>query len=118
MPNATGQLFLPDPGVGSALKVAAAFCLVMALLLLLYYLMRKFNLASMVNGSRKGNLEIVERLAIGPHQYLAVVKYKERELVLGITQDRITLLDAKEDKADDEDIADFDRVLEDKRSVS
>ncbi|WP_027178319.1 flagellar biosynthetic protein FliO [Maridesulfovibrio bastinii] len=118
MPNATEPLMLPDAGVGASLKVAAAFCLVLALLLLLYYLMRKFNVASMISGSRKGNLEIVERLPLGPRQHIAVVRYKDRELVLGVTQDRINLLDVNKDKADDEDTEDFAGVLEDKRTIS
>lgn len=118
MPNSTAGLLVPDAGTGPALKVAAAFCIVMALLLLIYYLMRRFNFASMMTGARRGELEIVERLPLGPRQQIAVVKYKEREIVLGLTQDRITLLDSREEKADDENIADFAGVLEKKRSDS
>lgn len=109
---------MPDPGIGAALKIGGAFFLIIALLLLLYYIMRKFNLSSMMTGTRKGDLEIVERLPLGPRQHLAVVRYKDRELILGVTQDRINLLDVKEDKADDKDTADFAEVLEDKRTVS
>ncbi len=85
---------VPDAGVGSVLKMSAALFFILAMLLLAYYVLRRLNVGGGLSGMRKGELQIVDRIAIGPRQNITVIRYRDRDMVLGVTQDRITLLHA------------------------
>ncbi|TIH14761.1 flagellar biosynthetic protein FliO [Marinifilum sp. JC120] len=87
----------PDSGVGSVLKMSAALFFILAMLFLAYYLLRRFNVGGAFPGTRKGALEIVDRLPLGPRQNITVVRYRDREMVVGVTQDNITLLHARDE---------------------
>ncbi|WP_319777614.1 flagellar biosynthetic protein FliO [Maridesulfovibrio sp.] len=95
MPNATATaLMVPESGVGSVLKMSAALFFILGMLLLAYYFMRRLNIGGVFPGARKGTLEIVERLPLSPRQNITVVRYRNKELVVGVTHDKITLLHA------------------------
>jgi flagellar protein FliO/FliZ len=74
--------------------MSAALFFILAMLLLAYYFMRRFNFGGSFCGARKGELEIVDRLPLGPRQNVTVIRYRDRELVIGVTHDKITLLHA------------------------
>ncbi|WP_027720608.1 flagellar biosynthetic protein FliO [Maridesulfovibrio zosterae] len=98
MLNATDVVpLVPDAGVGSVLKMSGALFFILAMLLLAYYFLRRFNIGGSFPGARKGDLQIVERLPLGPRQNITVIKYRDREMVVGITHDRITLLHARDE---------------------
>ena len=107
MPNATVPLMVstPDFGIGSVLKMSGSLFLILALLLFVYYFMRRLNVGGSFPGSRKGKLEIVERLPLGPRQSVAVIKYCDKEIVIGVTQGNITLLHAMGEKNGKNDFA-------------
>ncbi|CCO23033.1 Flagellar biosynthesis protein FliO [Maridesulfovibrio hydrothermalis AM13 = DSM 14728] len=88
---------VPDAGVGSLLKMSGALFFILAMLLLAYYVLRRFNFGSSFAGARRGNLQIVERLPLGQRQNVTVIKYRDCEMVLGVTQDKITLLHARDE---------------------
>lgn len=108
---------VPDAGVGSILKMGGALFFILAMLLLAFYLLRRFNIGGSFPGVRKGALQIVDRLPIGPRQNITVVKYKDREMVVGVTQDRITLLHAG-DEGHEPRNKDFSGYLEKESSGS
>ncbi len=85
---------VPESGVGSVLKMSAALFFILGMLLLAYYFMRRLNIGGAFPGARKGTLEIVERLPLSPRQNITVVRYRNKELVVGVTHDKITLLHA------------------------
>lgn len=87
----------PDSGVGAVLKMSAALFLILGMLLLAYYFMRRLNIGGVFTGAGKDVLEIVERLPLGPRQNITVVRYRDRELVVGVTHDKITLLHARDE---------------------
>ncbi len=99
MLNATAPLAVsvPDAGVTSILKMSGALFLILAMLFMIYYLMKRLNLGHGFTGARKGELKIVDRLPLGPRQNITVIKYRGQDLVLGVTQDKITLLHAREE---------------------
>ncbi|WP_421903953.1 flagellar biosynthetic protein FliO [Maridesulfovibrio sp.] len=98
MPNATASAFIaPESGLDSVLKMSAALFFILAMLLLAYYFMRRLNIGGSFPGARKGVLEIVDRLPLGPRQNITVVRYRDREMVVGVTQDNITLLQARDE---------------------
>ncbi|WP_432738607.1 flagellar biosynthetic protein FliO [Maridesulfovibrio sp. FT414] len=97
MPNATAVALapiVPDAGVGSVLKMAGALFFILAMLMLAFYVLRRLNIGGSFQGMRKGVLQIVDRMPLGPRQNITVIRYRDREMVVGVTQDRITLLHA------------------------
>jgi len=98
LPNATALApMVPDAGVGSVLKMSGALFFILAMLLLAFYLLRRFNIGGSFSGARQGDLQIVERLPLGPRQNITVIKYRDSEMVVGITHDRITLLHTRDE---------------------
>lgn len=107
----------PDSGLGSVLKMSAALFFILAMLLVIYYFMRRLNIGGSFPGARKGVLEIVDRLALGPRQNITVIRYRDREMVVGVTQEKITLLHA-EDEGHAKTNSDFAGYLEKEHSGS
>ncbi|MBI9111195.1 MAG: flagellar biosynthetic protein FliO [Maridesulfovibrio ferrireducens] len=100
---------VPDAGVSSVLKMSGALFFILGMLLLVFYFMRRLNLGVSFSGVRNKELQIVERLPLGPRQNITVIKYRGQDLVLGVTQDKITLLQAREEVhgKDEKDFAGF-----------
>ncbi len=118
MPNATVlPPVVPDAGVGSILKMGGALFFILAMLLLAFYILRRFNIGGSFPGVRKGVLQIVDRLPLGPRQNVTVIKYRDREMVIGVTQDKITLLHAG-DEGHESNKKDFSGYLEKESSGS
>ena len=58
--------------------------------------------------NNSGKLVILNQLYLGPKQRVVVVKAKNRQIMLGVTQSQITYLTDLDDEK-----AEFDKVLED-----
>jgi len=71
------------------------FMLVILLLLAVLWLMRRLQGIKALQGLRpvSRRLSVVEALSVGPRQKLAVVRFDEREVLVGITPQGFTLLD-------------------------
>ncbi len=112
MLNASMPLAMAPPEVGfsSVLKMSGALFFILAMLLLAFYVMRRLNLGGTFSPMRSRDLQVVERLPLGPRQNITVVKYRGQDLVLGVTQDRITLLQAR-DEVNGKDHTKFAGVL-------
>jgi len=80
------------PGmVGSLVKMLAALALVVGVLLLFLFAQRRgFGL---LPGVKEGGIRIVESRALGGRKFLCLVQVRGRELLLGVTNDRIELLE-------------------------
>jgi len=81
------------------LTTAGYLCLLLGVIYLAYYLMRRFGIQGMMGQAGANGPHLVSRLMLGNRQSVAVVRYKDKELILGVTEDRINLL--AEDEADD-----------------
>lgn len=93
----------------SSLTMGAYLFLILAVILLAFFLLRKFGPSSMARGKGGAQPELKGRLMLGHKQSVAVVRVLGRVLVLGVTDRSITLLDrmsAKDclapDQAEDE----------------
>lgn len=74
-----------------ALKMVVGLALVVGVLLLFYAAQRRgFGL---LPGQRESRIRIVESKALGGRKYLCLVQVRGRELLLGISPDRIELLE-------------------------
>lgn len=84
----------PDLGLaGAALQMALALLLILAIIFAAYWLLRryggKFGLGP---AGRGGMLRLMAHLSLGPRKSLVVVRFLNKDLVLGVTDQTITLL--------------------------
>ncbi|MGE4492538.1 MAG: flagellar biosynthetic protein FliO [Syntrophotalea sp.] len=77
------------PAAGG-LRMWAGLAVVMALILLLYAAAQRW--LRWPTGGRSGVIRIRETRPLGPKKYLYLVQVRDRELLLGVTAERICLL--------------------------
>ncbi|WP_237559930.1 flagellar biosynthetic protein FliO [Desulfohalovibrio reitneri] len=85
---------VPDP-TGSMFTVIASLLLLLAVLFAGFWLLRKFGHKAGLNlggGSGKGGLKLVAQMPLGPKRSVVVVRFLNREMVLGVTEHSINLL--------------------------
>jgi len=85
------QLPVVDSGA-TILTTAGYLCLLLGVIYLAYYLLKRFGIQGMMGQSGTNGPYLISRLMLGNRQSVAVVRYKDRELVLGVTEERINLL--------------------------
>lgn len=76
--------------ISGGLQLWAGLAIVMALILLLYAAARRW--LQWPAGARSGIIKIRETRPLGPKKSLCLVRVRDRELLLGVTGDRIELL--------------------------
>ncbi|NLY40952.1 MAG: flagellar biosynthetic protein FliO [Desulfovibrionales bacterium] len=109
MDNAT--LSATEMSLGLAtVKMAASLLLVVGLILLLLYLLKRYGLATRWQGRGTSLLHVEERLVLGPRKQVLVVRFLNRILVLGVTDSSINLI--AEHTSDDAQSLDFSTALE------
>jgi flagellar protein FliO/FliZ len=78
---------------GVALQMAGALLLILAVIFLAFWILRRFGPKfGLGPGGRGGMLRLVSQLALGPRKSVMVVRFLNRDLVLGVTDQTITLL--------------------------
>ncbi|MDY6880746.1 MAG: flagellar biosynthetic protein FliO [Thermodesulfobacteriota bacterium] len=83
--------------ISTSLRMLAALAIVMAALILLYYFVKRRFSAE--NGRAKGNLiRVIANTYIGLKKNISLVEVPGAILVVGVTNDRISLLSKIEDK--------------------
>ncbi|MCA1905415.1 MAG: flagellar biosynthetic protein FliO [Desulfarculus sp.] len=106
---------LPEMGyTASLIQMLAALALVLALVLALYWLARRFLPGQAARGST-GGFKILGRLVLGPRKGLVLVQVGARVLVLGVSEQGINALANIEDPQEVDRLAgggvDFARSL-------
>ncbi|QGY39250.1 flagellar biosynthetic protein FliO [Pseudodesulfovibrio cashew] len=97
--NATGTP-LPAVDIGSSVLVTLGYlCLLLGVIFLAYWLLRRLGVQGMGVRSGNGAPRLLTRLMLGNRQSVAVVRYRDKDMVLGVTEERVTLL--REFEADD-----------------
>ena len=108
-----GNATLTGAGAGlglASVKMAAALLLILGLIFLALALLKRFGLAARLQGRASGVLRVEERVALGPRKQLVVVRFLNKLLVLGVTDNGINLI--AEHQADNEPIPDFQTTLD------
>lgn len=77
------------------LNMVAALALVLGIMLLLFWVAKRFLPTGFTGGS--GKMRVIGRLPLGPRKFLALVKVGGKVLVLGVSPDKINLLTTFED---------------------
>ncbi|MFZ5426268.1 MAG: flagellar biosynthetic protein FliO [Thermodesulfobacteriota bacterium] len=114
MADVTGTIVPPPPQVGmggAAIQMAVALLLILAVILLAFWMLRRFGPKFGLGPSSKPlGLRVEGHLTLGPRKNIMVVRFLNRLLVLGVTDQSINLL--TEVDASDE-TKDFKTALED-----
>ncbi len=101
MPNATVATSNGD-FLGPIFNTASALFIILAIIFLGFYLLKKFGPKSIQNKGKDAPA-LVGRLFLGSKQSIAIVKVKGKKLVLGVTEQQISLLtEIRNDKIDEE----------------
>jgi flagellar protein FliO/FliZ len=84
----------PDYGLASAaVQMALALLLILAIILIAYWMLRRFGPKfGLGPGGRGGMLRLMAHLSLGPRKSVIVVRFLNKDLVLGVTDHTITLL--------------------------
>ena len=94
---------LPPVDSGSAIMTTAGYLfLMLAVIFLAFWLLKRFGVPGALSSGKDGP-KLVSRLMLGNRQSVAVVRYRDRDMVLGVTESHITLLG--EDEAVEEEQA-------------
>jgi len=95
------QLPVVDSGA-TILTTAGYLCLLLGVIYLAYYLLKRFGIKGMMGPSNAYGPHLTGRLMLGNRQSVAVVRYKDKELILGVTEEQISLLSEGEaDESED-----------------
>lgn len=69
----------------------------LALVLILAYVLIRFGLGNLQRPKNSTQMMVLDRLPLGPKQNLFVVKVKEDIFLLGVTEQRVSLIEKLED---------------------
>lgn len=98
--NATAMA-LPAVDTGSTVLVTLGYlCLMLGVIFFAYWLLKRLGFHGMGVRTSKDGPQLLSRLMLGGRQSVAVVRYRDKDLLIGVTEERINLL--KEYEADDE----------------
>ncbi len=90
--NATAMQ-LPAVDTGATVFVTLGYlCLLLGVIFLAFWLMKRLGFQGMGAHSSKGGPQLLSRLMLGNRQSVAVVRYRDKDLVLGVTEERINLI--------------------------
>ena len=84
--------------LGSTLKMLAVLAVLIGVLLLFYAASRKGF--GVLPQRREGQIKVLETRPLGGRKFLCVVKVRDRELLLGLSHDRIECLTTLGESAD------------------
>lgn len=94
-PFATGA----GPGLGDLMTVGGALLLLLGALYAGFWLLKRYGPRAGLGASR-GGLKLESQLMLGPRRGVAVVRFLNKRLVLGVTDHSINLLHEVDDDDD------------------
>jgi len=83
---------LPAVDSGTAVLTTAGYLfLLLGVIFLAYWLLKRYGVPGALSGGADAP-RLISRLMLGNRQSVAVVRFRDKDMVLGVTEDRITLL--------------------------
>ncbi|OIQ50401.1 flagellar biosynthesis protein FliO [Pseudodesulfovibrio hydrargyri] len=84
-------------GSGTTILTTAGYLfLLLGVIFLAYWLLKRFGVPGALTSSGPGAPKLVNRLMLGNRQSVAVVRYRDKDLLLGVTEHNVTLLAEEE----------------------
>ncbi|KHK03004.1 flagellar biosynthetic protein FliO [Desulfovibrio sp. TomC] len=112
MPDPTGGSFTAtEYGLtGVALKMGLTLLIILAFIFAAFWLLKRYGQKFGIGPKgRGGKLRLLDHLPVGPRKSIVVVRFLNKDLVLGITEQSITFL--TETEVDDAAATDFADTL-------
>lgn len=108
---------LPQAGdmTGALFQVAGVLFLLLALMFLGFWVLRRFGKRMGLGVFGSGDLRIEGTMSLGPKKSIVVVRFLNKRMVLGVTDASINLL-TQVDTGHDTDRKDFDKALDEARA--
>jgi flagellar protein FliO/FliZ len=78
------------------LTTAGYLFLLLGVIFLAYWLLKRFGVPGALTSSGPNGPKLVNRLMLGNRQSVTVVRYRDRDLLLGVTEHSVTLLAEEE----------------------
>jgi len=112
-----GVKTLPDTGdmTGAILQVTGVLCLLIAVILVGFWALRRFGRRAGLGLFGSGDLKIEGTMGLGAKKSIVVVRFLNKRLVLGVTDASINLLTEME-TGHDTDRKDFGKTLDEARA--
>jgi flagellar protein FliO/FliZ len=89
------QLPAVDSGT-TVLTTAGYLFLLLGVIFLAYWLLKRFGVPGALTSSGPNGPKLVNRLMLGNRQSVAVVRFRDKDLLLGVTEHNVTLLAEEE----------------------
>ncbi len=107
MPDPIAPLPAVEYGLtGVALKMGLTLAVLLGVIFAAFWLLKRYGpKIGLGPGGRGGNLRLTDHLSVGPKKSVVVVRFLNKDLVLGVTEHSITRL-AEVDHAANADFAD------------
>jgi flagellar protein FliO/FliZ len=100
-------------GLGGAwLTMAGGLALILGVLFLGVWLLKRFGPKAGLGMFQRGDLKLEGQLGLGPKKSVAVVQFLNKVLVLGVTDERITLLTELEEEDEAAERKDFSKTMQ------
>lgn len=108
---------LADPPslTGAALQMTGGLFLILALLCVAVWCMKRFGVPPGLRGLRREELKLEGHLSLGPKRSLVVVRFLNRQLLLGVSEAGISLLTEEQTGHTHNDTNDFTTSLQEAR---
>ncbi len=108
--NATQYLPQSDFGWGAYFQAVGAVFLILAIIMAGFWLLRRYGPAAGLGALGRSDLKFEGQVALGSKKSIAVVRFLNRRLVVGVTDTSINLL--TEIRIDDANEMDFEDTLD------
>ena len=109
--NATQAL--PSAGLGEGWwTMMGGLLLIMGVLLVAYWLLKRYGPKAGLGMFKRGGLALEGSLALGPRKAVVVVRFLNKVMVLGVTENAINLLTEVDDPHDPASRKEFASALE------
>lgn len=108
--NATSMLQSGEIVWGGYLQMLGSVFLLLAILFLAFYLLKKYGPRAGLGVFNRGDLKMEAQLPLGPKRSVVVVRFLNKRLVVGVTETQINLLTTMEVDLHEQD-KDFSREL-------
>lgn len=110
--NATQAL--PGPDLGAAWwNMTGGLVLLLGILLVAYWLLKRYGPKAGLSMFKRGGLTLEGQLALGPRRSIVLVRFLNKVMVLGVTENQINLLTEVDDQHDPASRKDFSQTLQD-----
>lgn len=104
---------LPGGDLGSAWwNMTGGLLLLLGLLLVAFWLLKRYGPKAGLSMFKRGGLALEGSLALGPRKAVVVVRFLNKVLVLGVTENQINLLTQLDDHHDPATGKDFSEALQ------